>query len=81
MVALVILYKLLSLELDTHVAGGILLSLYLSVTCELINQTVPGIARCHGSLYTARLCLLNLKVERINLVADFVDSVNLVFNL
>ena len=53
MVALVILYKLLSLELDTHVAGGILLSLYLSVTCELINQTVPGIARCHGSLYTA----------------------------
>ena len=45
MVTLVILYKLLSLELDTHVAGGILLSLYLSVTCELINQTVPGIAR------------------------------------
>ena len=53
MVALVILHKLLSLELDTHVAGGILLSLYLSITCELINQTVPGIARCHGSLYTA----------------------------
>ena len=45
MVAIVILYKLLSLELDTHVACGILLSLYLSVTCELINQTVPGIAR------------------------------------
>lgn len=42
MVALVILYKLLSLELDTHVACGILLSLYLSVTCELINQTVPA---------------------------------------